>query len=284
MKDLTVFILTHNRPNLVQTAIESVLSQEPFDFKFVVSDNSDNDETESILKGKPYFGKLNYYHTTVNGADRWRDIFSRVETEFFMVFHDDDEMLPHMVEILYSKINAGEYLAVGGNAEIHKNGKYDSLFLKSKHDIEIKTIKQLALYWLNSNIVPFPSYMYSKECINCFPWTFPAGKNSDSAFITNILERGKSVLWVSNPLMIYNIHGNQDSSVWDYYSQYGMFRVFYNKSKDKVIRKTREKVLYGFLSNRYITKKEVMHNGERLLLRCNFNLFLRLQLKKILKK
>ena len=284
MKDLTVFILTHDRPVLVQTAIESVLNQEPFDFKFIVSDNSDDDRTEKVLKEKPYFEKINYYHTTANGADRWHDIFSRVETKYFMVFHDDDEMKSFMVEELYSKIISGNYHAVGGNAEIYKDGKFDSIFFNAGKDIEIRNTRQLALYWLNSNIVPFPSYIYSKECIKYFPWTFPAGKNSDSSFLGNIVSNENTIVWIAKPLMIYNVHGNQDSATWDYYSQYGMFRFFYNKTKDSKIKKFREQILYGLLNFKYLRETKKMKYGEKLLLRVNPILFLRLQTKKILRK
>ena len=49
MKDLTVFILTHNRGEMLLETINSVLNQTCHDFKFIVSDNSSNDDTARLL-------------------------------------------------------------------------------------------------------------------------------------------------------------------------------------------------------------------------------------------
>lgn len=250
MKDLTVFILTHNRPILVQTAIESVLAQKPFDFKFIVSDNSDTNETEKALKNKPYFEKINYYHTTANGADRWHDIFSRVETEYFMVFHDDDEMFPDMVDNLYKKITTGKLAAVGGNAHVYINGSYSHSYNKLKCDLIIEGFDDFAKNWINTSMSPFPSYMYSKKCKDVFPFTFPAGKYSDAVFIGNIVKDVGNVGVLSKPLMIYNIHQKQDSAIYDYLSHYYLYRYYKNnlsEKKNKIIDKFRSGVLFNLI-------------------------------------
>ena len=54
MAYFTVVIPTRNRPNLVLTAVQSVLEQDCRDFELIVSDNSDPDRTEetrAVLAG-----------------------------------------------------------------------------------------------------------------------------------------------------------------------------------------------------------------------------------------
>lgn len=279
MKDLTVFIITHNRPQLVQIAIESVLNQKPFDFSFVVSDNSDNNETEELLSKKDYFEKINYYHTTANGADRWHDIFSRVNTKYFMVFHDDDEMYSSMIDDMYSLINESNYAAIGCNADIYVNNVFSKRFYNKKKNISFLKKSDLGKQWLNSNCVPFPSYIYHKDCMKVFPWNFPAGKNSDSVFIGNIVKYVGPACWYAKPSMIYNVHQSQDSAVWDYYSIYGMYNYFCKDFSKAKKRKKMTAVLYSFLSHRYNSQKQIMKYGEKILLKNSIYLYLRLKLK-----
>lgn len=284
MKDLTVFILTHNRPVMVQTAIESVLAQKPFDFTFIVSDNSDNNETEKVLKEKVYFEKINYYHTTANGADRWHDIFSRVETQYFMVFHDDDEMLPNMVNSLYNEIEKNKLAAIGGNAKVFKDGKFSHLYSKKGGVRVLNDFADFPKSWINTLVAPFPSYMYSKECIRVFPFDFPAGKFSDAVFIGNILLKIGSIGTVTEPLFIYNIHGGQDSAVYDYLSQYYLYRYYKNNSSKntKILDKYRVYVLYCLVNSEFVTKNIISKIKLSLLFKYSKYYFFRFVLKVII--
>lgn len=277
MKDLTVFILTHNRPVLVQTAIESVLRQEPFDFKFVVSDNSDDDKTEQILKEKPYFDKINYYHTNANGADRWHDIFSRVETEYFMVFHDDDEMLPNMVETLYQEITEKQLLAVGGNAKVYVNGVFSKNYMNLKKNTVVREFDLFAERWNTGGMAPFPSYIYNKLCMTVFPFDFPAGKFSDSVFIGNIIKKLGPVGNACTPVFIYNIHSGQDSASYDYLSDYYLYRYFKNNSSinNVFLKKYKIKILYRLMKAEFKKTKKISKVKSKILFHNSIILYIR---------
>lgn len=285
MKDLTVFILTHNRPQLVQTAIESVLKQKPFDFKFVVSDNSDNDETENILKGKSYFNEINYYHTNVNGADRWHDIFSRVETKYFMVFHDDDEMLPNMINLLYEKITSERLYAVGCNAKVYINGKYSHNYIKHNKDITITDFNSFSEAWYRSSNAPFPSYIYNKECMDVFPFDFPAGKFSDSVFLGNIVKKMGSIAFLTRPEFIYNIHSGQDSAIYDYLSDYFLYRYYMNncEGKPRFLKEYKCRILYRLMKNEFKNNMTVSNIKAKLLFKYSKIIYLRFMLFRLSK-
>ena len=44
-QEICVYILTHNRPDVILRSLNSVREQDYCNLKIIVSDNSDNDET-----------------------------------------------------------------------------------------------------------------------------------------------------------------------------------------------------------------------------------------------
>lgn len=284
MKDLTVFILTHNRPVLVQKAIESVLKQKPFDFTLIVSDNSDNNETEEILKTKSYFDKINYYHINANGIDRYKDLFSRTKTKYFMQFHDDDEMLPDMVNSLYKAIVKGKYAAVSSNAYVVRNGVIAGVYNKYGTNIIVRNLDFLVKAYAGNGLTPFPAYMYSFDCISVFPWEFPGGKYSDACFMVNILTKVGNILWLKNKLMNYYYHNGQDSAVYDYIAGYNLYCYFKKNSfnkKSKALKQYRSYLLYSLIQQSYKDTGKVSGVKLRLLFKSSLYLYLKWQLKKI---
>lgn len=49
-QEICVYILTHNRPDVILRSLNSVREQDYCNLKIIVSDNSDNDETTELLK------------------------------------------------------------------------------------------------------------------------------------------------------------------------------------------------------------------------------------------
>ena len=89
MKDLTVFVLTHNRGELLLETIESILNQTCNDFKFIVSDNSSNDETMRLLEERGYLGKFEYRKRDKEypSMEHFNLCLSEVDTTYFVLFH-----------------------------------------------------------------------------------------------------------------------------------------------------------------------------------------------------
>lgn len=212
MKDLTVFLLTHNRPLYVLEMIESVFNQDCQDFSFIVSDNSDNSDTYNVLKDHNYLEKMTYLNKN-NDVDRYKDAFEHINTTYFMVLHDDDILMPTMISKLYDQIvNNEEYLAVACNAFFMFDNKISrKTFFSKRKDIVLTSGGDLAYQFSqNCSIAPFPSYIYNKKCMSCFPWDYPAGNYSDAVWIASIANLGK-IKWISEPLMYYRRHSSQES-------------------------------------------------------------------------
>ena len=99
-KDVCVYILTHNRPNDILRSLNSVRKQDFPNLKIVVSDNSDNDTTTELLKDLIRSdARINYIRRGKECSSanaHFNYILATNTHEYFMLFHDDDEMLPNM--------------------------------------------------------------------------------------------------------------------------------------------------------------------------------------------
>ena len=100
MFDLTIYVLTRNRSDLLIETLNSIINQTYKKFYLIVSDNSINDTTKSVLDIYPYKDSLKYIKRdgTLTGIEHLNLILSEVNTKYLMMFHDDDIMLPDMIE------------------------------------------------------------------------------------------------------------------------------------------------------------------------------------------
>lgn len=230
MKDLTVFILTHNRGEMLLETIDSILNQTCHDFKFIVSDNSSNDDTARLLKECNLWGKFEYRKRDheYSSFDHFNMCLSEVDTTYFVLFHDDDIMLPNYVETMYNAICGSEYVAVGCNALYLKNRNFTKKkSCKLKKDAILTSKKELAEYYCRCNIVPFPSYVYNRDKLENIKFTCMVGKYSDVIWLLDLIGKGY-FCWLKRPLLYYRIHDDQDSQKIDFINQLKLFGVYKN--------------------------------------------------------
>ena len=216
MSKIQIIIATFNRPNLILRSIESALKQTFKDFELIVSDNSTNNDTKDIISKNNYqnitYKKRDKY---LSGIEHLNTILNEINSEYFIIFHDDDVMHPEMLNSLFSKLAThNDILAVGCNAVVNKNNiKQNKFFSNLKIDKIIERQSQLIeAYSINKTFVPFPSYLYKKEIAQNLRFNINnGGKFCDLAFLCEILNYGK-IYFISKPFMTYYIHKNQDTS------------------------------------------------------------------------
>src|ERR1035437_22068 len=214
MPKIQLFIATYNRPHLILNSINSALNQNFDSFEVIVSDNSTNNETELYLSGLRD-KRLSYKRRipSLSPIDHLNAILQDVTYDFFMIFHDDDVMLPNMLEELYQMIIKHEnVIAVGANAYLNINGRttYKQVFRNSNKNLILNSkdavVKQLLIRY---GIVPFPSYLYRRKVAKELRFEqSKGGKHCDAAFIMDIANLGPIIL-LNKPLMIYTIHNGQ---------------------------------------------------------------------------
>ena len=213
MNDLTVYILTHNRPEFVLEAIDSVLSQTFKDFDFVLSDSSDNDDTFLLLKEKDYLDKLIYKKRgNLSALDHFNLCIDEVSTRYFILFHDDDLMMPDMMKVLYQEIKTDKFVAVCCNGYFlyGKNKTSQKLFLL-KNNVVLNPADIADLY-CREQIAPFCGYLYDKNKLGSTRFINDCGKYSDVTWILNVSKMG-SILWLNQPYMYDRVHEKQDSNI-----------------------------------------------------------------------
>lgn len=217
MAIVQLFIATHNRPGLLLNSLNSVLKQDFDSFEVIVSDNSTNDDTCNILKQYKDI-RLKYIkrNPPLDPISHFNVILDEVDSEYFMIFHDDDEMYPFMLKSLFEKINLNSsVIAVGGNARIITTKLLTSrLILKKKYGNSLICDRdQMAYrYLIKRGIVPFPSYMYRCEIAKKLRFIQEhGGKHCDVSFLLDVASLG-SVYMLEKPLMNYNVSQGQDSN------------------------------------------------------------------------
>ncbi len=222
---LQVFILTYNRPNTLIIALDSVLKQNFTEYEIIISDNSTNDESKSLISKRLYKEKnLTYIkrEPSLPAIEHFNKVLSEVSEEYFMLFHDDDIMKPSMIQNLYDLISKDkEISAVGCNAQKINRKRRSGYFRKNNERIiRYNNRSEFILSYLGTEgCAVFPGYMYRSQLVRGLKMDFSiGGKYSDVTFLMSVCDRG-SILVTNKALMNYYIHKGQDSMINDYLSK-----------------------------------------------------------------
>lgn len=103
---VSVIITTHNRCNLLERAIQSVLNQIYKDFELIVVADGCTDGTDSLMKKYESEKRIQYIHySPAKGGNYARNKGVKNSCgEFIAFLDDDDEWLPEKLELQVAKI------------------------------------------------------------------------------------------------------------------------------------------------------------------------------------
>jgi len=209
MPELTIVLLCHNRPSLAKRAITSILGQSNTLFNLIISDNSTNLDTRSLVQSE--FPNLEYvsYFPGIAAFDHFKRAFFSIRTRYFIIFHDDDVMGSNYVEqvlrafkenhCLVAVATNNGFIDVNGKTQVAKTG------FSIDKDLLIQNPRDLLLRYLlgedAGGVVPFCSYAYRTEKIKGLFPDYNKGRNyCDTIFLVEVLSRG-NFLWLKDPLM-----------------------------------------------------------------------------------
>lgn len=216
MSDLTLFLVTHNRPHDAIRAINSILGQDNPRFDLVVSDNSNNCVlSELITAGYPNV-EYRKRDSALTALEHFNLCISEVRSEYFSLFHDDDLMLPNYVSSFWLAQNQfPKAVAFGGNALVEQNDHVIGVAFKATTDYEvINCPDDLAAKYFSRHqlgISPFPSYVYRRSDVCKLVFDPHAGKYSDVQSLLQLVNCAPFV-WITEPMMIYRVHSSNDSN------------------------------------------------------------------------
>lgn len=250
--DLTVYIMTHNRPDMLLEVLQALEEQAFKRYNLIVSDNSDNQETRKKLENAGYLDKIEYVFRN-NMVGHTNKILTEVETDYFMILHDDDIPMPEMIEKLYKKVKDSDYVAVACNAYVfwETTDKVFGKFIDIDEDMRVDSFEMaFSCYFEGIGAAPYPSYIYNKRKIPELHIKVEAGKYSDATWLSGLTRYGE-LYWIAEPLLFYRKHGNQESANADYEAKTLLLRYFKRNVKDPIVKKKIDSLLRRCISDKY---------------------------------
>lgn len=223
---LEVFIVTYNRAQYLKHSIQSVLAQTYSNFELTILDNCSTDNTQEVC-GSFSDPRLKYVRRDANlgGLGNINDALNRSKKKYFLIFHDDDVMLPHCLEyeLEYMEKNPQICAFTGGwlsipDREMPACGSIRKYGTDDFRKASVQTYHGAELFhdYLNHyGSFNFPTIMYRTEFIrqNKLQLIGQAGPSADILLILEMLRLGGTVAASDLPLQIYRIHADQDSQI-----------------------------------------------------------------------
>lgn len=99
-QELSVCIPTYNRPNMIVNAIDSVLAQSFCEFELLVHDNSDNEETENVVRSYRD-DRIVYrrHNKNIGLVDNWNSLLYSAKGKYVKFLNDDDWFEDQCLEV-----------------------------------------------------------------------------------------------------------------------------------------------------------------------------------------
>lgn len=220
-KLLTIYLTTYNRKDYIKEAINGVLGQTFRNFNLVVLDNASTDGTSEIIDS---YDDPRLFHIrrkeNVGPIANCNTAFEMVDSKYFIITHDDDIMLPTMVEkqIKFMEKNPDVAISDVGIILINKNGKSTSnvneQIANSDYSFDIFNEDEFFIsYYSGGSPMSCPTVMFRTEFINknriCL--RNEVGTTNDQCLYCEINLNGGKILRIREKLYLYRVHGKQDS-------------------------------------------------------------------------
>lgn len=218
-----LLVLTKDRCEMLFEMLRSIRGQSHRDFACIVLDNGSEDATlEEVRRLELEDGRFSCRpwgrRSSQENFQRAIEIGGR-EFERFAMLHDDDilelDWLARAVEAMDSHpgcsmvaLNAATFESGTG-----KRGRlwYDDSVGKT---IFLPERRHLARWMVQYGSLNFPSILYRGDVMKGWRLERPFGMCSDQHFLLQVAGHG-GVAIVGDPLYLYRVHGEQDSSAMD---------------------------------------------------------------------
>lgn len=201
---ISVIMLTFNRENFVERAIESILQQTFRDFEFIMVDNGSTDCSGRICDNyaakDPRVRVIHREHGNI-GSGRNAGL-DAARGEYIAFVDDDDYAEPDFLEFLYN-------LAVENNADVAICGAADKVF-DEKYVMNAERAL-IELLWRKRYNMAFPTKMFKRSLMEDL--RFPAdGKYDDIALMYKLLAKSERVAYHGLPKYTFVRHESNNSA------------------------------------------------------------------------
>ena len=258
--DIQIFLITHNRANLITYSLDSLLNQNVPVKEITVLDNESVDDTERIVQeySKTHDNKVKYVKT-FGHLGNYHMAKKLVSKDYCMLFHDDDILNPGYLKYAVNLLN-----------------RYDNVSLITTPYTEFRTDKPTIqkvsdAHYLFKKQNEFARYMYFREVIAYATAIYKSrffveedleyqkfSKFNDWPLMVKMAAHGQSILFKDCNMFYVRRHDGQDTWTstntpsisqiinWDKFF-YEVFKKFKDK---KALQNFPIKALY-FLKGKY---------------------------------
>jgi glycosyltransferase involved in cell wall biosynthesis len=103
---VSICIPTYMRPDLLKVAVESCLAQTFQDFEIVISDDSSDTRTETMVRSLSASQPISYVRNVpgLGQAKNVNQLFNLASGEFLVLLHDDDFLMPNALADLITPL------------------------------------------------------------------------------------------------------------------------------------------------------------------------------------
>ena len=223
MLDITVCILSYNRPAYLREALCSVLAQTQQAKNIIIYDNGSDEpvfeEIKEFMDDKVQWRGAEYNHPAIWNFNR---ALRECESQYIMLFHDDDRLCPNFIAEQFKFLAADESLvAISCNGFLideigNRNSKNATLAPHRLSGIEIfGSPGQVALEYAGNSCLPMSPMIYRTQALRLVEFREEFGKVCDAVLFCDLAEVGR-IAYQAIPLYECRVHSGQDSSYFAY--------------------------------------------------------------------
>jgi len=215
--DVSVLVLSHERPQFLRQAVASVLGQSKLPSTITILDNGSGPDVRQAVADFLAQG-VRWEGSDVTRSGLWniQRALDRGNSEYLYVMHDDDRLCPSFLEtqVKFMEENGRAVAVACGAHKIDSAGKRIGSFGRGSND-EIRWVNsgaELALLYSRADGPPYPSVVYRTSCARRVRIRPEFGKVTDVVFLCELADVGP-IAYRSTELLEYRIHSGQDSAI-----------------------------------------------------------------------
>jgi glycosyltransferase involved in cell wall biosynthesis len=266
MPKVTIALITFNRPEYLKLAMQGALSQTFHDFELLIMDNGSDESTRKTVSefDDP---RIVLYSNQENTRDFVNKAFLLAKSDFLLITHDDDIMMPDMlrrqVEVMEKEkkviMVACNMTDIDPKGNILKNVTHNL-----KKDLCFEKEEFISFYLTRGISLTCPTVLMRMNEIRLHNLKFDltVGPATDVYlwFIANLLPY--KIYFISEPLYFYRIHDSQDSTLNKLSMEITLYKslkaFLVNHDLDRyviLLKKLKMNTIFGILTNFYVQNK-----------------------------
>ncbi len=212
MPKVSIVIPTHNRADLLRSAIASVMEQSYKDWELIVIDDNSTDHTYKIVNCVNDRRVRYFRNTGKSGPSVARNIgMSKATGEYIAFLDDDDIWLPKKLEKQVAVLEKSTKKVCGIYSNRSLIDKNTGKIISKKPDVEKfsgSLLKQLII----KNPIHTSTFVFRKECISKIGYFDESMRYSEDRDFWIRLSMNWNIKYIDEPLIKAFYHGNSHLS------------------------------------------------------------------------